>query len=775
MSGKKSYIPVELETPSMEFLAASEKIGLHWWYWDPVERQLTVSPALVALLGYKPEEFDPSLPSIYKNIHPDDEKENFKRIQRLINGEDSLYEIEFRIRDSKGEWQWYYNRGTVIRRDETGKGIFIGGITMDISGQYKQLMSKVQEKDKFEFIFKNTNEAIVIFELEKGKAVRVLDANKAATDLFDRSPEELMKSFSEKLFRNDRVGPNGELFRQVAEKGFGRVELEIEIGEKKVRWLDISAHAFNLTGENLIIAIVADKTKDKRTEAALRESERLYRSLFDAADDAIGLFTMDREMILINKAFYSNFGYEREEFLDLGWMGTVHPEDRRMLHALGGQLLQEGNLSVDYRMMHKSGQYIYVSAKSVIIKGDPGEKDLVLTIIRDVTERREAMEELEHAKEKAEESDKLKSAFLANMSHEIRTPMNSIIGFSNLLVNPGVSDEARDMYVQRIVRNSELLLALISDIIDLAKIESGQLPIIYGRLLINTLIGDMKQYALDELNRLGKSGIEIVTYEEEVDCEIETDVVRVVQIMRNLVNNAIKFTETGSVTIGCKRALSESNFILFVEDSGIGIEPENFDLIFDQFRQIDGSKTRRFGGTGLGLAICKNLVHMMGGRIWVESIESKGTLFQVELPINANRKLKPEEKEIKFPGGATSPVKSLTVMVVDDAQDSVELMRELFTGLGHTVVTAESGYEALRLLDKQSVPDLVSMDVQMPFLTGTDTMKIMKERYPSIKVIAQSAHALVGDRARFLREGFDGYLPKPFTSEQLEEVLKLLS
>ncbi len=775
MSKKRSYIPVELETPSLEFLAASEKIGLHWWYWDHVERQLTVSPALVDLLGYKPEEFDPSLPSIYKNIHPDDEKENFKRIQRLIDGEDSLYEIEFRLRDNKGEWQWYYNRGTVIKWDEKGKGIFIGGITMDISGQYKQWMSKVQEKDKFEFIFKNTNEAIIIFELEKGKVLRVRDANKAAMELFESTPEDLMKSIPHELINNEKVGPNGELHRQVIEKGFGRVELKIEIGEKKVRWLDISAHAFNLTGENLVIAIVADKTKGKKTEAALRESERLYRSLFDAADDAIGLFTMDREMILINKAFYANFGYEREEFLDLGWMGIVHPEDRKMLGALRGKLIREGNLSVDYRAIHKSGQCLYVSAKSVLIKGDPGEIDLILTIIRDVTQRKEAMEELEHAKVKAEESDKLKSAFLANMSHEIRTPMNSIVGFSNLLVNPEITDEARNMYVQRIVRNSELLLALISDIIDLAKIESGQLPIIYGKLLINTLIGDMKQYALDELNRLRKSGIEIVTYEEEMDCEIESDVVRVVQIMRNLINNAIKFTETGSVTIGCKRAQSEANFILFVQDSGIGIEPENFDLIFDQFRQIDGSKTRRYGGTGLGLAICRNLVHMLGGRIWVESIEKKGTLFQVELPINANRKLKPEENEIQLPGGAAAPVKSLSVMVVDDAQDSVELMRELFSGLGHNVVTAESGYEALKLLEKQPVPDLVSMDVQMPFLTGTDTMKIMKERYPAIKVIAQSAHALVGDRARFLREGFDGYLPKPFTSEQLEEVLKLLS
>ncbi len=245
--------------------------------------------------------------------------------------------------------------------------------------------------------------------------------------------------------------------------------------------------------------------------------------------------------------------------------------------------------------------------------------------------------------------------------------------------------------------------------------------------------------------------------------------------MRNLVNNAIKFTETGSVTIGCKKSDSPSKFILFVQDSGIGISPGNFELIFDQFRQIDGSNTRKFGGTGLGLAICKNLVQMLGGRIWVESREGEGAMFQVELPLKASRNMKPEEKAQQHQGMTTAPSHSLSVMVVDDEQDSVELMRELFTSLGHSVVTANSGYEALRLLEKQSVPDLVFMDVQMPYLTGTDTMKIMKERYNTVKVIAQSAHALVGDRARFLKEGFDGYLPKPFTAEQLEEVIGLLS
>jgi signal transduction histidine kinase len=241
---------------------------------------------------------------------------------------------------------------------------------------------------------------------------------------------------------------------------------------------------------------------------------------------------------------------------------------------------------------------------------------------------------MEAAKQKAEESDRLKSAFLANMSHEIRTPMNSIVGFSSLLTNPGLEASVREEYVDRIIRNSEVLLALITDIIDLARIESGQLPIIYTRLNLATLMEEIRQYAVEELKRLGKAELEIFT-EMENDCEMETDGIRLAQVMRNLVNNAIKFTDQGHIKIGCRR-MDEERILLSVEDTGIGIDPGDLDMIFEQFRQVDGSDTRQFGGTGLGLSICRNLVQMMGGKIRVESRKGKGSLFQVELPVTNN-------------------------------------------------------------------------------------------------------------------------------------------
>lgn len=647
MDNEKLKIPHELINPSDDLVGASLRIGLHWWYWDEVNKDLIMSPEMINMLGYSDDELDRSKPNIYKNVHPDDIKISLTRLNRLLEGEDELFETEFRVKGLNGDWKWFYNRATVLRRSDTGEAQVVGGVILDMSTTHRQL---------------------------------------------------------------------------------------------KIR------------AEN---------------------NERLYQTLVDAAHDPIGLFSVDKEMILINPAFYETIGYNREEFLTLEWTEVIHPEDRDVFEKIMWRLERDGNLSTDYRVRHKSGVYLFVSSKNVLIKTEGDEPDMILTIIRDVTERKAEMKELKVAKQKAEESDQLKSAFLANMSHEIRTPMNSIVGFSNLLVNPELNDAVRDMYVSRIVRNSELLLNLISDIIDLAKIESKQLQLIYGKQLLSSLLVEMKQYAIDEVNRLDKKEINVIVNEMECDCEIETDVIRLTQVMKNLINNAIKFTSTGEVRIGCKASGSKPSVILYVEDSGVGIDSGNFELIFDQFRQVDGSNTRKFGGTGLGLTICRNLVEMMGGRIWVESREGEGALFQLELPIKASM----DEKAAK----ATAPGmlkeseygNSLSIIVVDDEADSLELFHAILSGMGHNVITASSGYELLQLLEKQALPHVVFMDDRMPVLSGTETMRIVHERYPSVKIVAQSAQALVGDNARFLNIGFDAYLPKPFSIEDVSRILTL--
>ena len=774
MSDKIS-IPRELLSPSPEFHKASESIGLYWWHWEGDIGRLSVSPALLEILGLDPTTYDFSIESLYKNIHPDDVITNKEKLRRVFHGQNNMYENEYRVKDKSGEWQWYYNRGTVLFRDKEGKPVIMGGIAIDISGRYKHLMAMVEEKEKLEFIFKNTNEAILVFEMKDGLVSKVLDANKAAIDLFGRSQEELSKQIPEYFIDDEVLGTKGKLFTELAEKGYGSAEMSLDLGDGRCVWLEVAANRFNLTGADLVLAILTDKTSYRKTEAALRESEKLYRTLFEAADDRIGLYTAeDQRPLLLNSAFYESLGYSREDFLEQGREESVHPDDRPRLIRERALLFKNGFSSHEYRVLHKDGHYLHMSAKIVLIKGGHDEKDLILFIVRDISDRKIVMNDLKQAKDRAEESDQLKSAFLANMSHEIRTPMNSIIGFSNLLVNPGLDDNTQELYVSRIVRNSELLLTLISDIIDLAKIESGQLSIVYGKLMLTELIGEMEQYAQDEIERLGKKDIHVVAIAALSCCSIETDVIRIAQVMKNLVNNAIKFTEKGTVEIGCKKGVAKGSLILYVKDTGIGIASEYFDLIFNQFRQIDGSNTRKFGGTGLGLAICKNLVHLMGGNIWVESEEGSGTIFQMELPEKGPSGIVSKEKEPSNQIASLDFDKKFSIMVVDDDSDSIELYQALLTSMGHAVTKALTGYDALQMLEQKQKPDLILLDVSMPVLSGSDTLRLIKERYPDLKVVAQSAHALLGDRDRFLKEGFDEYLPKPFSKEQLTGIISKL-
>ena len=774
MSVNQKGIPGELLSPSPRLQSAAENLGLHWWFWETSSQRITLSESLMKILGLQPQK-DGFLPEeVYQNAHPEDVVRNEQLLSRLILGEDELYEIEYRIRDTNGDWQWYYSRGTVLKKDEDGNPLLINGITMEISAPFAKLLSMVEEKEKFEFIVRNTNEAIIVIELLEDRAGMILDGNKAAMDLFNKGPEVFGKPLPDNILQDEVIGKDGALMKDVFEKGFGRVEQCYRNDKGQDLWLEFTLHAFTLTGENLMIAIVKDKTPERKSEAALRETERLYQTVVEAANDRIALMTVDGKPLLMNSPYYEALGYSRKEFLTFGQYELMHPDDRERMEEEGELLFKEGSSSHEYRIRHKEGYYLDMSSKLVLVKGQEGEQDLVLFITRDITERNRTIKELEEAKEHAVESDQLKSAFLANMSHEIRTPMNSIIGFSNLLNQSGLEDHARELYAHRIITNSELLLTLISDIIDLAKIESDQLSIIYGRIRVSELIKDMEQYARDEVARLKKEKIEIVMAMEQEDCEVETDVIRIAQIMKNLINNAIKFTEEGKVEIGCLKGASDQSVRFYVKDTGIGISEEHFELIFDQFRQVDGSNTRKFGGTGLGLAICKNLVHMLGGSIWVESEAGHGACFHVEHPRKSTGGDKKVEIEVKKVQERVHSAGQISILTVDDEPDTLELYQAMLKQRGHRVSAAATGYEALRILEQYPLPDLVLMDIQMPVMSGTDTLRIIRERYPEIKVVAQSAHALTGDRDRFLGEGYDDYLPKPFTAAQLDKVISKL-
>ncbi|HDP54533.1 MAG TPA: response regulator, partial [Bacteroidetes bacterium] len=379
---------------------------------------------------------------------------------------------------------------------------------------------------------------------------------------------------------------------------------------------------------------------------------------------------------------------------------------------------------------------------------------------------------LEEAKEKAEESNRLKSAFLANMSHEIRTPMNGIVGFASLLkVRPDLPKEKVTHYVNIINDSSKVLLNLINDIIDISKIEANQLDIKQEPHDINKLISELYAMYRSEKHRLKKDSVEVrfnVPFEHQ-EMVVLTDVERLRQVLANLLNNALKFTNEGTVEFGYR--LNGEKLYFFVEDTGIGVRDEKVSQIFERFRQVDESKSRAYGGSGLGLAISKGIVSKMNGEIGVKSQEGNGSHFWFTipyLPVSKNDEQNGNAKD-KFDCPNFS---GKTILAVDDAEESLLLLSELVKPTGATFIGVNSSHEATEQCRSNSKIDLVLMDLQLPNINGYEATRIIKHFRPLLPIIAQTANAMSNDRELALDAGCDDYISKPIGIAKFFSVLQ---
>jgi signal transduction histidine kinase/ActR/RegA family two-component response regulator len=386
--------------------------------------------------------------------------------------------------------------------------------------------------------------------------------------------------------------------------------------------------------------------------------------------------------------------------------------------------------------------------------------------------RREYESFLHISREKAIESDRLKSAFLANMSHEIRTPMNSIVGFSDLITRDTIGIERKSLYARYISNSSKALLALIDDIIDIAKIEAGQLKILKSSVSVNKIINELFDFFHSEQIRDSKDTIELRTHfaVDGNNFAILCDMVRLRQVLNNLINNALKFTTSGFVEFGYVIP-NNATIIFYVQDTGIGIAREKQAVIFERFRQVDDTTTRKYGGTGLGLAISKKLVELMGGKIWVESEASKGSTFYFSLPL-----IIPNSSETvigKNPSKHRSEnFKGETILVAEDEDLNFLFLQEVLSFTQAKIIRACNGQEAIDLVKENPNITLVLMDIQMPLLNGYVATQEITRIKPELPVIVQTAYAMAEDRAKGFRAGCRDYISKPIKPEELIDILK---
>ncbi len=397
--------------------------------------------------------------------------------------------------------------------------------------------------------------------------------------------------------------------------------------------------------------------------------------------------------------------------------------------------------------------------------------DLIQQLQRRDIGRTRAEAKMRKAKERAEQADKLKGLFLANMSHEIRTPMNSIIGFSNLLVDPSLNLEKRKEYIELIHVSSASLMKLIDDIIDISKIEAGQLNIIKSNVDLNKVMGELYTSVNNELQMAGRGQIKLVLKNQiSPGVLFFTDEHRLRQVLSNLLNNAVKFTEKGEIEFGFEMN-GDANIDFFVKDTGIGIAANERQSIFEPFRKGETNTLKLYRGTGLGLAISHRIVNLLGGEMNFRSTEGIGSRFFFSLPGFTSPKTDtPSVQEVL---NSYEPVylTGKTILIAEDEETNYILVDEILKNFNAKTIWVKDGRKAVEECQHNPDIDLVLMDVKMPVMDGYTATTLIKELTPDLPVIALTAHAFAGEREKARSYGCDDYLSKPILQKDLINVI----
>ena len=379
-------------------------------------------------------------------------------------------------------------------------------------------------------------------------------------------------------------------------------------------------------------------------------------------------------------------------------------------------------------------------------------------------------QELKKAKFAAEEADMVKSNFLANMSHEIRTPMNGILGFAQLLMHEEMEREQQQRYLDIVCHNGTMLVNLIDDIMDLSKIEAGQLALNKVEVNIDDLIFDLYTFFNEIKFKQEKEhiNIRVLNLNDEESSMFYTDAHRLRQVMSNLIGNAIKFTDKGIVEFGYTNNREKREFEFFVKDSGIGIPADKRDIIFDRFRQIEEGSTRKYGGTGIGLFISRNVVEILGGKIWVESEYGQGSSFYFTLPYETVKQ-KDKSTTVFTPLKKNYIWKDRVIVIAEDVETNFKFLKAILKDTEANIVWVRDGEEVVEFCKTNPNVDVVLMDIQMPKVDGYEATRQIKLFNPNIFILAQTAYAMPNDNLKCIEAGCNDYISKPINSTLLLE------
>lgn len=784
---------------------AVEATSLGYWDWTLLEDKVFYSPIYFRMLGYAPDELPLELQTWHRLLHDEDREKSICHVEQAIKSGEDAFEIEFRLLCKDGSYKWISGRGQVVERDEHGAALRLIGTHEDISERKRN-----EDIQRTLFNISNAVNTTVnldqLYEKIREYLGRIVDTTNCFLALYDEETNMLTMPFHRDEIDSYSEFPAGktltgyvlstrkaQLIDAEREKQLTEQGLIEPVGAPCVSWLGVPLKTDNriigvfvvqsynedvvYTSEDVRIlefvsGQIALAVERKRDQDNVRESQEKQRRIFESSPDPI--IVVDRNGIIIdyNTSLLVTLHITNEPVIGQNIFHFIGKNHWRTALRKFRQTWKEGYLkNLEFEIHRADGTSFESEVSTGAIYNNNGEPESVVVLFKDISERKETERNLREAKEKAEESDRLKTAFLSNMSHEIRTPMNAIVGFSDLLNDDSLGQEERSEFIAQINLGAANLMHLIDDIIDISKIEAGQIKVNKEDCDINELLKEEMVMFRQDLDRLNKSHLELRLNWKWPDRKLtlRTDPFRVKQIFSNLLNNAVKFTEEGFIEVGITQ--TDDHMVRFyVKDTGVGISEDQHGVIFDRFRQGHKSKEKLYGGTGLGLAISKNLAELLGGKIGVVSGNQAGSEFWFTLPAEVvHGKSAPRD----FLGvSVDTQWQGKKILVAEDDSSNFSLISEVLKHTNVELIRARDGKEALQLFDEhRGSLDLVLMDIRMPEIDGYQCTRMIKEKEPGLPVIAQTAYAMSGERDQSMEAGCDDYISKPIQVKYLIETI----
>jgi PAS domain S-box-containing protein len=704
------------------------------------------------------------------DFYPKKLAEDFRKDDQLVieKGEVIINREEY-VLDSNGNKRWLLSSKLPIK-DKENRIIGLVGIGRDIT--YRK-HAEQELQNSFDLLNKLTDQVPgVVYQYRlwpDGRSCFPI-ASRGMYEIYEVTPDEVKEDASVVF---GRIHPedfkyivNG-INESARDLSLYHSDFRVILPKQGMGWRSCDARPERLDdGSTIWYGIITDITERKKSEEALMQ----FRAVVEKSKVSILITDMDGGIEYANPFFTQLTGFAAKDYLGKNpkiLSSGYHPPEfyQELWNTIKSGKTWEGEM----KNKKLSGEIFWENAIITPIANKKNEITHFVAVKTDITHTKKVHNELIEAKERAIESERLKSAFLANMSHEIRTPMNGILGFTDLLRTPGLSGKEQDEYIQIIQKSGDRMLNIINDIINISMIESGQVKVNYVNTNLNEQIEFIGQFFRPEIESKGlKLFSNALLPDNEVT--ISTDREKVYAILTNLVKNAIKFTNKGHIRLGYTK--KKEHIELFVEDSGFGISADKKELIFERFRQGSEELTRNFEGAGLGLSISKAYAEMLGGSLWVESEIGKGSAFYCAIPVveiksNIDTNLKVVSAEEK-PASA----KKIKALVVDDDEISDKLITIPLSKICNAILHAVNGKEAVDICRANSDIDLILIDLKMPEMDGFEAIRLIRKFNKSVIIIAQTAYAQISDREKAIAAGSNDYISKPIDRKLLMEIIK---